>query len=274
MMEFDGYHDLNIDASCAIDDELWDTLFDYKTKIIALNQTVDCTEVSRKRKKGEKQDDTIPEPKKLEVPDRYKGKFMVLNRLTIKFSDTSQWYKVMKSKNIKRYHLLAAIPANGNALHHCCSTGDADIVTFEPESKPDWKISRKIYKMAVSRNVFFEINYGPAVLDSSCRRNTIQLCQSYHTHGKSKNIIISSSLTNPFHIRSPYDIIHLSALFDLSEGEAKNAIIHNPKCVLQRAASRLQGKAVFRMVRAKTDKESESEDDETELENEPMETES
>lgn len=54
-----------------------------------------------------------------------------------------------------------------------------------------------------------EICYGPAILDSTKRKNTISTAHLYHAFGKSKNIIISSGAEDYYHIRGPYDIINL-----------------------------------------------------------------
>lgn len=71
------------------------------------------------------------------------------------------------------------------------------------------KFSRKLYMVAVAKNIHFEISYAPAILDSTSRKNIISKSHRYHAYGKSKNIIISSGAGSILFVRGPYDIINL-----------------------------------------------------------------
>lgn len=86
---------------------------------------------------------------------------------------------------------------------------DADLVSFDSESKLPYKPNRRMYNVLIEKGYHFEILYTPAIQDSTRRKNTIHISHLYHAFGKSKNIIISSGAENHLQIRGPYDIINL-----------------------------------------------------------------
>lgn len=71
------------------------------------------------------------------------------------------------------------------------------------------KFSRKLYMVAVAKNIHFEITYAPAIIDSTSRKNIISKSHRYHAYGKSKNVILSSGAGSIIFVRGPYDIINL-----------------------------------------------------------------
>ncbi|RZF33166.1 hypothetical protein LSTR_LSTR004852 [Laodelphax striatellus] len=113
------------------------------------------------------------------------GRLKVLNRLTVRLSDPSQYVKVSQSENLKKYHLLAVTPLSENAFQHLCHTLDVDIITLSPAEK-NLRFNRKLYNLAVSKNMYFELSYGPALNSSANRRDLIQLSHTLHGVGKSK----------------------------------------------------------------------------------------
>lgn len=66
-----------------------------------------------------------------------------------------------------------------------CITCDYDIISFSPLEK-SIRFNRKMYNLAVSKNVSFEISYSAMLLSSTARRNTIQTAHSYHALGRCK----------------------------------------------------------------------------------------
>lgn len=118
----------------------------------------------------------------------------------------------MSSDNLKKYDLLALIPKSPDAMQYACETFDTDIISFDPTESKLVKFSRKLYNLAVDRNIHFEIMYAPAIYDQTNRKNIINRSHIYHAVGKSKNIIISSGAINSIQLRGPYDIINLYPL--------------------------------------------------------------
>lgn len=93
-----------------------------------------------------------------------------------------------------------------------CSSIDADIISYDPENKPNFRFNRKLYNQLVEKGFYFELLYSPAIQDSSQRKNVIAMSHLYHSYGKSRNVIVSSGATNSFLLRSPYDIVNLYPL--------------------------------------------------------------
>ncbi|PSN41761.1 Ribonuclease P protein subunit p30 [Blattella germanica] len=217
------------------------TLIDYGYQTIALNTCCEGSifESKKKKKKGEPQDrptDPIPEPGYADLVKEFEGSLKIYQRLTVSIANQLEAHKLSQSPNAKKYNILAI---------HACSSMDIDIISFDPDHIGSVKCARKMYNLAVNRGICFEIMYTPAIRDSSIRKNIIQMAHTYHTYGKSRNIIISSGATNPLHVRGPYDIINLSLLFGLSEEQAKGAITTTCRQLLLKAAGRRLGKTVI-----------------------------
>lgn len=103
---------------------------------------------------------------------------------------------------------MAVLPVNEESLNYACQTFNCDIITFNTKTVKI-KPLRKFYSLAVSRNVYFEIKYAPAVTDSCERKAIITKCHQLHYLGKSRNIIISSGATRSLECRGPYDVANL-----------------------------------------------------------------
>lgn len=113
--------------------------------------------------------------------------------------------------NLKRFHILAAIPRTDDALQHCCQNFIGEIVAPDLGQKRLTLnfLHRKIYQQAISRGLCFELKYVPAITDSNLRKELIALGHSYYSKGKSKNVILTSGASNKFHMRGPYDVANL-----------------------------------------------------------------
>lgn len=129
-------------------------------------------------------------------------------------------------------------------MQHCCQTFNGDLVCFSLD-RAHINFSRKYYKLAVDRSMYFEIRYAPVITDSNHRRDIIRRAHSYHSYGKSKSIIISSGASNYIQLRTPYEVANLGLLFGLSEEQAKESMFGNSRGVVLRAQSRRHDRAVM-----------------------------
>ena len=192
----------------------------------------------------------------------------MFKRLTVVYSDPSVTHVLARSLNAKKFQIIAALPTTEAALQHACQTFQGDIISYNSDTIKI-RLHRKFYYLAVKRNMFFELKYSPAIIDSNQRRATITRAQQYHMIGKSKGIIISSEATDRFHIRSPNDISSLGLIFGLSEEQAKCAISTMGRKVLITAESRRMGKTPvlvkYEDVNTSTSEEEDS-DEETSME--------
>lgn len=213
---------------------------------IALDTHVEesSDEPRKKKKKGEikEKKDYIPAP--VEIPkDVTDGiNLNILQRVTIELSDQSSSYKLALSENIKKYDIIAVIPKTLQAFQFVCNTLDFDIIAFEPETRIPYKISRKLYRLAIEKGMFFELMYAPAIKDSTSRKNIISTAHIYHAVGKSKNIIVTSGAENDFHIRDVHDVINLGFIFGLNSNHSLEVIRNNARRLILKAEGRRRGK--------------------------------
>ncbi|XP_045447022.1 ribonuclease P protein subunit p30 isoform X2 [Melitaea cinxia] len=125
---------------------------------------------------------------------------------------------------------------------YACGTLDTDVITFDPLTRIPFKVSRKLYRQAVERGIFFEIMYSPAIRDSTSRRNIITTSHLYHAVGKSKNIIITSGAKDNTQVRGIYDVINLGFIFGLNNNESLEVVRNNPHRLILKAQGRRCGK--------------------------------
>lgn len=151
----------------------------------------------------------------------------ILTRLTVKVSETLQLYKLGKCKETTSYDLLALEPQNAKILQYISvGSADLDILTFNLSDRLDYNLFKVGYKVLESKGVCFEINYGPAQLGSTLRRNIICNGQNL-TEKTSKNIILSSGIDDVFRFRGPKDAESLGALFMLTTNKSHDAVFKN-----------------------------------------------
>ncbi|CAG4918230.1 unnamed protein product [Colias eurytheme] len=211
---------------------------------IAINTFFDdCDEEpKKKKKKGDPKEkkDCFPPP--IDIPKDSSKTLNILQRITIAFSETSVAIKLNQSENLKRYDIVAVVPKTLQAFQYACSTLDVDIITFDPEGRIPFKVSRKLYRQAIERGMFFELMYSPAIKDSTARKNIISTAHNYHAVGKSKGIILTSCAENHLQIRSVHDVINLGFIFGLNTNESLEVIRNNARKLILRSRGRKLGK--------------------------------
>lgn len=244
-IQYSGFCDLNIDKSYDIDTLSSIEKLGFQT--IAINthiEEVNVEEPKKKKKKNDPKDkkDYIPSP--LDIPDKVKSntKLKILHRVTIEFSDSSICNKLNQSENLKKYDIVAVLPKTLQAFQYACGTLDTDVITFDPLTRIPFKVSRKLYRQAVERGIFFEIMYSPAIRDSTSRRNIITTSHLYHAVGKSKNIIITSGAKDNTQVRGIYDVINLGFIFGLNNNGSLEVVRNNPHRLILKAQGRRCGK--------------------------------
>lgn len=168
---------------------------------------------------------TIPLPPDVEnlAPSQLK----VYTRLTVKVTETIQLYKINKSKEASKFDLLALEPQNAKILQYITmGNADLDILTFNLSERLDYNLFKVGFNVLEERGVCIEINYGPAQLGSSLRRNII--CNGQNMIEKTtKNIILSSGVSDVFRLRGPKDAKSLGVLFMMKSGTCHDAVFNN-----------------------------------------------
>lgn len=213
---------------------------------VAINTHIEesSDEPKKKKKKGEAREkkDFVPPP--MDIPeDALKStKLNILQRVTIEFSDSSVAHKLNQSLNLKKYDIIAVVPKTLQAFQYACGSMDIDLITFEPESRIPFKVSRKLYLQAVERGIFFEIMYSPAIRDSTSRKNIIGTAHTYHAVGKSRNIVITSGAENYMQVRDVHDVINLGFILGLNSSESLDVVRNNTRRLILKAEGRRCGK--------------------------------
>uniref|UniRef100_A0A1B6HEC6 Uncharacterized protein n=1 Tax=Homalodisca liturata TaxID=320908 RepID=A0A1B6HEC6_9HEMI len=254
-----GFCDLNISIpSHQFKEKCLEELVSLGYKTVALNTTVyeEKNETSKKKKSQNKE--VIPPPQATLDPEEVQGKLQILQRITLHFSDANQLQKLTKSENTKKYDIVSVVPKSFTAFQLACACKDIDLISFDASEHPIF-MNRKTYNLAVANSIYFEVPYAPAIADSGKRRTTIQVAHAYHTYGKSKNIILSSGITDFLKLRSPYDVANLALLFGLSEEQAKNSMLDTCRALILRAEGRRFSRTAMTMMITDLDLDSDGE---------------
>ncbi|KAJ2952051.1 hypothetical protein O0L34_g4315 [Tuta absoluta] len=201
-------------------------------------------EPKKKKKKGEVKElkDIIPAPVEIPLSITQKTKLNILQRVTVEFSDSSITPQLNQSQNYKKYDIIAVVPKTLQAFQYACGTFDADIITFDPVTRIPFKISRKLYRQAAERGLFFELMYSPAIRDSTCRKNIISTAHTYHAVGRSKNIIVTSCAENCSQVRDVHDVINLGFILGLKSNQSLEVVKDNARRLILKSKGRRSGK--------------------------------
>ncbi|XP_071869605.1 ribonuclease P protein subunit Rpp30 [Bombus fervidus] len=225
-------------------------LCEYGFKTVAINTNIDESVLGTEKKRKKKGSDSeTSQGIVLETIDigsikkEFDGRLRIFSRITFFCSDFAKTHIVNHCSSLKKFDLYAFAPKTQSALQFACTQLNADIITLRSNSI-SFKLNKKLYDQAIERGIHFEVQYAD-LLNVESRRNTIHYCHLFHTYGKSKNIILSSGVSDIKTIRNPYDLINLACLLGLNEVQAKASILHQCKRLLLRAERRRRGKAAF-----------------------------
>ncbi|XP_071533190.1 ribonuclease P protein subunit p30 [Panulirus ornatus] len=243
-----GFCDLNISAT---DTDLKRTVlkalsFGYQTVAINREVTDNTSTEKKKRKKGDFP--FVPSPPKLTLSEedlrqhKITRKPVILTRITITYSDPGSAFLSKFRDVIKQYDIIAFTPTTEGALKQTVSQTnvDVDIISLDPEERGT-RFARKLLRLAVERDIYFELRYGPCITNSSSRQHTITLSHILHQSSRSANMILTSQARFPSQIRPPYDVMNLGRFFGLTEAAAKEAIVSLSHNVVYCATSRRKG---------------------------------
>ncbi|XP_050426141.1 ribonuclease P protein subunit p30 [Adelges cooleyi] len=245
-----GYCDLRVEK---INKDIINAYVALGYNMIAVNTTLDSFSLDsgvsnrKKRKKLENTDndstqqDCIPPIKPIENDSN----LVILNRLTIKLANPGQFQKLSSSKNFKSYDIMAVEPLNEQVCQEIITSQLVDIIVCNVKNGV---ISAKGYKVAVDKNIHFELCYGPMVNGYFMRQDTITLAHMLHMKGKSKNIIVSSGANVKTDIRNPHDIINLGLLLGLSNKQSKDSVTENCHLVILKSYGRKLGKSAINVI--------------------------
>jgi len=251
-------YDLNIPVSCSphtTPKALVRRALALGYQTIALNTEVNQNQfLTKKQAKDKSKDieyltDFPPPPAITLTPEDYPllaGRGItptILTRLTINIINNDFMIHYNKSSIAKQYDLLAInVSSSPCLLSLLKSSFRWDILTFSPSSVVGGvKWTRKLYYECVEKNVYFEVPYCPLIRDSMDRRRVISQAHTYHSVGKSRNIIFTSEAREPIELRSPSDVANLAWILGLTENQGKEAVGVKGWAVCKAAVGRRMG---------------------------------
>lgn len=180
----------------------------------------------------------IPAPPDLKLYTSNNGphSLKVYSRLTVKISEPKFLYNLKKETS--KYDLLALEPQNLKVLQYI-GNGDAelDILTFNLADHLDYSIFKAKITELEKRGVCTEINYGPAQMGNSSRRNII--CNGQNLFEKfPKNIILSNGISDTFRLRGPKDAQSIGTLFLMPVTKCHDAVFRTARGAIKLAKNR------------------------------------
>ncbi|XP_076113665.1 ribonuclease P protein subunit p30-like [Mytilus galloprovincialis] len=221
---------------------------------VAVNHCAPSIDSIVKKKKKDKDYHAIPLPETLKVDaETLKNimagtkKFRQLSRFSTIMEDVAQLQK-LNTPEIQAFDLVAVQPLTEKIFHVAVSSLKIDIITVDVTQKLPYPIKRPLINVALERGIYFEIQYSPAIRDSTSRKYMIANAQTLIRVCKGKNVIISSGCLKAMDLRGPHDVANLGLLFGMSQEQAKAAISTNCQSLLLHSESRKITKSTVGVV--------------------------
>nr|XP_034304631.1 ribonuclease P protein subunit p30 isoform X2 [Crassostrea gigas] len=165
----------------------------------------------------------------------------ILSRVTLNVTDSEQLQYLM-SPEVQEYDIVAVRPTSSDIFTKVTKYINLDIIQLEMDKNVKI-ITPGGLSEGIQKGIHFEIQYGPAIRDSSVKKYLISNSQLLASFSKSKNIIISSGAERAIELRGPHDVANLGLLFGLNEAQAKNCVSRSCRSVLLHAEERRALKA-------------------------------
>ena len=168
----------------------------------------------------------------------------VLTRLTLVITDSVQ-FRLLSNVEAQAYDIIAVRPTTERLFMQACESTLVDVICFDLTEKLPFYLKRPAINVALSKGIFFEVDYSPCVRHSATRSNTIRNVLSLVHAGAAKNLIFSSGCEFPSEMRGPYDVASLGYLFGLTQAQGKCAVGRNCHAVILHAKTRKTTKGVL-----------------------------
>ncbi|CAG2186850.1 RPP1 [Mytilus edulis] len=104
-------------------------------------------------------------------------KFRQLSRFSTIMEDVAQLQK-LNTPEIQAFDLVAVQPLTEKIFHVAVSSLKIDIITVDVTQKLPYPIKRPLINVALERGIYFEIQYSPAIRDSTSRKYMIANAQT------------------------------------------------------------------------------------------------
>ncbi|KAJ8317014.1 hypothetical protein KUTeg_004918 [Tegillarca granosa] len=148
--------------------------FELGYDVIAVNYVIPVLQSQTQKKKRKSTDQ-----QQLLSPSQVKLSDEIIADLNLKNLNFNIFLTFKSSEQVQSFELIAVQPTSEKTFH------------------------------ALERGIHFEIQYSPAIRDSSTRKNTISNALSLMSCCKGKNVILTSGCLKPIELRGPYDVANL-----------------------------------------------------------------
>ena len=177
-----------------------------------------------------------------------KNEILQVTRATVAISNPSQipFLNGLAKRHI--YDLIAVTPQNDASWVALIAQGDFDIVSLDlTSSRLSFLLRRNQLLQLVGKNIFFEIRFNEALLDTQCRRHLLTNVQQLIRFVPHHHIIFSSGATKDLNLRAPADIIAFARLLGITESP-KKVIAENVRDSIYRAGVRQTAGGVIGLI--------------------------
>ncbi|KAJ3311130.1 Ribonuclease P protein subunit p30 [Boothiomyces sp. JEL0838] len=167
---------------------------------------------------------------KLRSPDDL---FKIYTRLHIPLTNLTFNYSIKSNPLFQSYNLISVVPYNEKQFNQACQEMEVDIITIDCTQRLPFYLKLPSINMAISRGIYFELTYAPAIKDVTVKRNIISNAMALMRVTKGKNVIISSEASDLLQFRGAADVINLCFMLKMNGQVARDAINSNlASCVV------------------------------------------
>ncbi|OQR95918.1 ribonuclease P protein subunit p30 [Thraustotheca clavata] len=147
-----------------------------------------------------------------------------LKRFTLQCNDMNVAQSLNSNKVIQAYDIVAVEPQTQRVFQYMCEQGNIDMITIDMASRMPIQLRKPLIDAAIARNIYFEIKYTAALGDSSSRRYFFSNASNLIRVANGRHIVFSSGAIRDMLLRSPYDVINIGILLNLTYSKAMDAI--------------------------------------------------
>ncbi|CAM9499907.1 unnamed protein product, partial [Heterosigma akashiwo] len=164
-----------------------------------------------------------------------------LTRATISV-DSSEEASALPSadKVLQTYDIVAVRPTSAKAFSALCQLPKicADIISLDFSERLGFFLHKRDIDAAVARGMIFEVEYSPAIRDSSAKRHLVSNSTTLISFLRGRHIIFSSGSESFMDLRSPSDVMNISQVLGIKREASTKVVSCTCKKVLQHADNR------------------------------------
>ena len=163
-------------------------------------------------------------------------------RITLVLNDTTHQFKLnVQNPALKAFDLIAVRPVNEKAFASACKDAEVDLISLPLTERLPYNLKHTTLNLATSRGLFLELQYAPAIRDSTCRRNLISnLILLIRATRNTHHLVIASGAQHALELRPMHDVENLLVVMGVKrKDQVQKGIREHPRKALLHAHDRL-----------------------------------